>query len=223
MKKRKRLFKTANARKKNKEKNKDKDKNLSIYSYKCGHKNIKLTVQKVEVLKNSEALNSIFYYNCTFCSKDFDSQVQICPDCNQPLVKINLKKCPQCGAKNNPLKQTCWVCNVPFPKLELQPEKETRLLLTLNVDGAFYRNTDKSLGLGMKELFEDLISTGFNKEPLEAWAKVHEGDIEYKKDFFRQECKHLVQESKRKSFLYITIAILVIVISFLIIMVFWSG
>jgi hypothetical protein len=215
MKRKKHLLKIANARKK------DKNKNLSIYSYKCGHKNIKVTVQKVEILKNSEALNLIFYYNCTFCSKDFGSQIQICPDCNQPLVKINLKKCPQCGAKNNPLKQTCWVCNTPFPKLELQPEKEIQLLLTLNVDGTFYRNSDKLLGLGMKKLFEDLISTGFSKEPLEAWAKIHEGDIAYKKEFVREECKHLAQASKRRNLMYIIALILPIIICLMLAAVFW--
>ncbi|MDD5130853.1 MAG: hypothetical protein PHS66_07415, partial [Candidatus Omnitrophica bacterium] len=181
MKIKKHLLKLAKARKKNKEKNKNrkviKENNLKVYSYKCGQKNIKLTVQKVELPKNPEALNSIFYYNCTFCSKDFDFsagsrefssaninfeqasnptvnvvrdnlQVQNCPDCNRPLVKINLKKCPHCGAKNNPFKPSCWICNTPFPVLEIPTTKETQMLLTLNIDGNFYRNTDKTLGLG---------------------------------------------------------------------------
>ena len=105
MKRKKHLLKIAIARKKNKEKNKnkkDKNKNVSIYSYKCGQKNIRLTVERVEVVKKSELLDSAFYYSCVFCNKDFDSQIQTCPGCNRPLVKVNLKKCPQCGGKNNP-------------------------------------------------------------------------------------------------------------------------
>ncbi|MCX5694785.1 MAG: hypothetical protein NT014_06700 [Candidatus Omnitrophica bacterium] len=264
MKRKKHLLRLVNARKKNKEKNKNKkeskDNNLSVYSYKCGHKNVKLTVQKVELLKEPEALNSIFYYNCTFCSKDFDSSVdkqnlssvvgetqpssnikqeqvldlkiepgsasflaQTCPDCGHPLVKINLKKCLHCGAKNNPLKQSCWVCSTPFPIIEVPTEREARLVLTLNIDGNFYRNTDKTLGLGMKRLFEDLILSGFSKEPLEAWMKIHESDIDYNKETLRQECKTLAQESTRKSIIYAGIFILMIIIGLLIIRVFWSS
>lgn len=223
MKKRKHLFKIDNTRKKNIEKNKnrDKGKNLSIYSYKCGHKNIRLTVEKVEVLKKSDLLDSIFYYTCVFCNKDFDSNVQVCPECGRNLTKVNLKKCPQCGGKNNLLRQTCWVCNASFPKLEQQLEKETQLLLTLNVDGVFYRNTDKTLSLNMKKLFEDLISTGFNKEPLEAWVKIHEGEIEHKKESARGEYRHLARESKHRNLLYIIALILPIIICLMLVAVFW--
>ena len=226
MKRKKHLLKIAIARKKNKEKNKnkkDKNKNVSIYSYKCGQKNIRLTVERVEVVKKSELLDSAFYYSCVFCNKDFDSQIQTCPGCNRPLVKVNLKKCPQCGAKNNAFKQTCWVCNTPFPKLELETEKETQLLLTLNVGGTFYRNTDKILGLGVKKLFEDLISTNFAREPLEAWLKIHDAEVEHKKESLRLECRNLSQEYKRKSFFYIVIVILIIGISLLIAKGFWTG
>jgi hypothetical protein len=225
MKKRNRLFGIDNPKKTNriKNKNENKNKDLSVYSYKCGHKNIKLTVKKVEEFKSSEAFNSIFYYSCPFCNKDFDRQIQICPDCSQSLVKINLKKCPQCGSKNNPFKQTCWVCNASFPVLELKPEKENRWLLTLNVDGVYFRNNDIALNPRMKKLFEDLITVGFSKEPLEAWAKAYEDDVEFKKDLLKEKCKYLAQESKRRSFVYIAIAILVITISLLIIKVFWSN
>lgn len=212
MKKRKLHLKIINAREKNK--------NLSIYSYKCGHKNIRLTVERVEMFKKSDLLDSIFYYSCVFCKKDFDSNIQTCPECGRNLVKVNLKKCPQCAAKNNPLKQTCWVCNAPFSKIELESEKETQLLLTLNVDGTFYRNTDKILGLGMKKLFEDLISSGFNKEPLEAWAKIHEEEIEYKKESLRGECKYLMREFKHKNLMYIIEFILLIIICLMLVAVF---
>ena len=264
MKIKKHLLKLAKARKKQKEKNRNKkvskDNNLKVYNYKCGQKNIKLTVQKVELTKVPEILSSIFYYNCTFCSKDFDPSVKNkdllfaadenhaypevdsekvsnsspgivkvntripnCPDCNRPLVKINLKKCPQCGAKNNPLKPSCWICNAPFPALEISLEKESRLLLTLNIDGNFYRNTDKVLGLGMKKLFEDLIAAGFSKEPLESWAKIHESDIEYKKESIRRECKRLAKRSRYKIFVYTILAILMILIGVLIAWGFRSG
>jgi hypothetical protein len=225
MKKRNRLLRFADSKKKNKEKNKHefKNKNLSVYSYKCGHKNIKLTVQKIESFRAPAALDSIFYYNCIFCGKDFDQTIQTCPDCNQPLVKIRLKKCPQCGAKNSPLKQKCWVCNALFPVLNLDPEKETQLLLTLNVDGSTYRNTDQSLGLGMRKLFEDLIASGFSKEPLDAWLKIHEDDIAFKKDLLKEECKYLAQESRRKLVIYAGIFILAVIISLLFVKMFWSG
>jgi hypothetical protein len=225
MKRIKHFLKVANAKRKNKEKNKnaDKDKKLRTYSYKCGKKNIKLTVEKVEVLKESDLADSIFYYSCVFCNKNFDSQVQICPGCNRPLVKVNLKKCPQCGAKNNALKQACWVCGAPFPKLELEAEKEAQLLLTLNVDGIFYRNTDKTLGLGLKKLFADLISANFSKEPLETWVKIQEVEIENKKESFKQEFKYLLSASRKTSFINITIVILMIGIGLLIIKGFWSG
>lgn len=215
MNKRKRLLKIANAGKKNK------DQNLSIYSYKCGHKNIKLTVERAEILKKSDLLDSIFYYSCVFCNKDFDSGIQICPGCNRNLTKVNLKKCPQCGAKNNPLKHACWVCNAPFPELEQETEKETQLFLTLNIDGTLYRNTDKMLGLGMKKLFEDLISAGFSKEPLEAWAKIHQGEIEYKKESVREELRNLARESKRKNLMYIIALILPVIICLILLAVFW--
>jgi len=229
MKRRKRLLKIANTRRKNKEKykNENKDLKLSVYSYKCGNKDIRLTVQKKEVPKNSKTLNSVYYYNCTFCSKDFDTcgDIQIppfCPDCNQPLVKINLRKCPQCGAKNNPLKETCWICNAPFAKAELGIEKETQLLLTLNIDGVFYRNTDKPQGLGLKKLFEDLITTGFSKDPLESWIRAQENNLEDRKESLREECRFLAQESKRKSLTYIAAGMLIITILLLLARMFWS-
>ncbi len=75
----------------------------------------------------------------------------------------------------------------------------------------------------MKKLFEDLISTGFSKEPLEAWVKVQEGEMEYKKESLREECKYLAQESKRNNLLYFIVAILLIAISLLITKVFWSN
>jgi len=219
----KRLLKIAQARKKNKEKNqnKDKNKNVSIYSYKCGQKNIKLTVERVSVLKKSDRLDSIFYYSCIFCDKDFDSNIQTCPECSRDLVKVNLKKCQLCGAKNNPAKESCWVCNGPFPKLEEKVDKEAQLLLTLNINNNLYRNTDKILSLGMRKLFEDLISAGFSKEPLEAWVKIHEGEIEYKKESLREECKHLAGESKRSNLMYIITLILPIIICLMLVVVFW--
>ncbi|MDD5109362.1 MAG: hypothetical protein PHC29_07690 [Candidatus Omnitrophica bacterium] len=221
MKIRKRLLKIANARKKEKEKNKNKGKNLSIYNYKFGHKNIKLTVERLEVLKKSNSVDSIFYYSCVFCNKDFDPNVQICPDCGRDLTKINLKKCQHCGAKNNPSKGTCWVCNAPFPKLDEKVDKEVHLLLTLNINNNLYRNTDKILGLGMKKLFEDLITAGFSKEPLEAWVKIHEWEIEHIKESVMVECKNLAREYKRKNLLYIITFILPILICLMIAFVFW--
>jgi hypothetical protein len=200
-----------------------KERQIKTYTYRCGHKNIKLTVEKIEVLKSPENSAPGFYYNCIFCGKDFEPPIRTCPDCNQPLVRINIKKCPQCGAKNNSLKETCWVCAAPFPKLELQPEQETRLLLTLNIEGVYYRNTDQSLAPGVKKLFEDLISSNFNKKPLEAWVRAHEDNVEYKKETFREECKYLLRKSKYKSLVYLFMIVLVIFICFLIVKGFWSG
>jgi hypothetical protein len=206
MKRRKHLFKIEQNRRKNKARNiiGAKSKNVTVYSYKCGQKNIKLTVEKEEVLKPPpEDSSGVYYYACSFCSKDFDAQIQTCPDCHQPLVRVNLKKCPQCSAKNTPLRQSCWVCNAPFPQLQTPPsEKDTRLLLTLNVDGNIYRNTDRYLGLGLRKLFEDLIAAGFSREPLEAWAKLYEGQVESKKELIREECKTLVRESKQRALGY---------------------
>jgi len=225
MKRRRHLLKLAYAKKRIKEKRlaRNQEEKANVYSYKCGNRNIKLTVQKTEVIKPSELLSQVFYYQCVFCGKDFDTQTQACPDCQKPLTRVNLKKCPQCGAKNNPLKQNCWICNAAFPKLELATEKETQLFLTLNVDGVFYRNTDPSLSLSLKKLFEDLITAGFSKEPLEAWVKAQEGALEYKKESLREECKILAQESKQSNLVYIILAVLSIGIIFLLFKVFWSG
>ncbi len=221
MKKRKKIrLKFAKAKKKDVEKNKNK--NISNYNYKIGNKNIKLTVERVEVLKKSDLTDSIFYYSCAFCNKDFDPDVQTCPDCGRPLAKVNLKKCQLCGAKNNPAKQNCWVCNGAFPKLEERIEKESQILLTLNINNYFYRNTDKVLELGMRRLFEDLISTNFSKEPLEAWAKLHEGEVEFRKEFAREECRNLANESKHRSLIYIIAILMPVIICLMLFVVFWS-
>jgi len=215
-------FQIAKSKKKVVQKIKNKNNNISNYSYKIGNKSIKLTVERVEVVTKSDLTDSIFYYTCVFCKKDFDANLQVCPDCSQLLVKVNLKKCPLCGAKNNPAKQTCWVCNGPFPKVEEKVEIESQVLLTLNVNGNFYRNTDKVLGLGMRKLFDDLIAANFSKEPLEAWVKIHEGEVEFKKEFAREECKYLAKESKRRNIVYLIGIILPVIICLMLFFVFWS-
>jgi hypothetical protein len=200
----------------------NKKQDLSTYNYKCGQRNITLSVQKIQLLKDPQ-IDSVFYYACAFCVKDFDAQTTVCPDCGKPLTKINLKKCPGCGAKNKPPAKTCWVCSAPFPPFEVSVQKEERLLLALNIDGNIYRNTDPALGLGMKKLFEDLIAGGFSKEPLDTWIKFYEDNLSFKKDMFRQECKSLAQESRKKDVNYFVIFIIVVGIGILIFRVFWSN
>ncbi|MFA5199431.1 MAG: zinc ribbon domain-containing protein [Candidatus Omnitrophota bacterium] len=219
MKKRKKIrFKTGSAKNKVKILKPDKKRDVSNYSYKIGNKVYKLTVEKVDIEKRSDQTDSIFYYSCPFCSKDFDPSIDTCPGCGKPLTRVNLKKCQSCGAKNNPSKLNCWVCSAPFPKIEEIIEKESKVLLTLNISNHFYRNTDKILGLGMRKLFDDLIACNFSKEPLEAWAKLYQGEEEFRKESIREECKNLAKESKRQSLFYNLVMVLVPI--FIIVMVF---
>jgi len=224
MKKRKKIrFKIGIAKNKNKEKNEEKNKNIRIYSYKIGNKNIKLTVEKREVVKKSDLVDSVFYYNCEFCNKDFDPGIQTCTVCGRALTRINLKKCQLCGAKNNPAKQNCWVCNGPFPELEEKIEKGSEVVLTLDINNHFYRNTDKVLDLGMRKLFDDLVSTNFSREPLEAWVKLYENEVEFRKEFAKEECRNLAKESRRKSIVYMFFAILLpIFILAMLSLIFWA-
>ncbi|MDD5120153.1 MAG: zinc ribbon domain-containing protein [Candidatus Omnitrophica bacterium] len=225
MKKRKKVrFKFNFNKKKDKHRNQIKPakRDISNYSYKIGNRIYKLSVERVEVINKTDMTGSIYYYRCAFCNKDFGPDIQTCPGCGRELTKVNLKKCQLCGAKNSPNKQNCWVCNGPFPKLEEKIEKQSQVLLTLNVNNNFYRNTDRVLGLGMRKLFDDLIATNFNKEPLEAWAKLHEGEAEFKKEFAREECRNIVKESKKRSFLYWVAFILPVIILLMLVAVFWS-
>lgn len=205
-------------------KNKEQPQNTNsvIYNYKFGHKNIRLTVEKIEVLKKSTITDAIFYYHCLFCNQDFDSSAGICPVCNRPLAKVSLKKCEHCGAKNSLEKQNCWICNNAFAKLAEKTDQETQWLLTLNIDGNLYRNTDKILRAGTKKLFEDLVASGFSKEPLETWVKVHDQEIEHLNESIREEFKHLTRETKLKNLAYmVALVILPVIICLMLAVVFW--
>jgi len=202
---------------------KNKNQNIKVYTYKCGHNNIRLTVEKVELDKKSGILDSIFFYRCEFCNKDYeDANIQACPQCNRPLTKINLKKCPACGVKNNPAKETCWVCGAPFPKLPERLDKEIQLLLTLKVNENYYRNTDKLLGLGMRKLFDDLVASNFRKETMDAWIKKYETESEFTKQSVKEECKYISRESRNKSLLNVVSFILIIIVILMIAYVFWA-
>lgn len=197
------------------------EKKLSVYHYKIGRNNIKLTVEKIQVLNKSDLVDAIFYYSCSFCKKDFAADVTVCPDCQHELVRVNLKKCPKCGAKNNPALAACWVCSQAFPKVEQKLETQEELLLTLAINNHIYRKTDQGLSSGIKKLFVDLIAANFSQEPLEAWIKIYEQGIENKKEILTEEYRYLVEGHKKRSLLHIVEIIVAIAICLLIIVVFW--
>lgn len=195
---------------------------ITTYNYKIGNRTIKLTVEKIEEEKRSGLTDSIFYQTCVFCNKDFGPQDQNCPECGQPLARVNLKKCEFCGAKNKPARRNCWVCNGNFPGMEESVEKITRTILTLNINNHLFRNTDKILGLGMRKLFDDLIASNFSKEPLEAWLKFYEEEEEFKREMAREQCRRLKDEYRQKSIMYTLFSLLIVVIFLTLLAVFWT-
>ncbi|TRZ95583.1 hypothetical protein D4R78_02870 [bacterium] len=219
MKDRRYFFKKKNTKKKAQDQNKH---NPSVYHYKLGNRKIKLTVQKQEEYKKANLTSVVFYYSCVFCKKDFDQEAQACPDCGRPLAKINLRKCQQCGAKNLPARESCWVCNGAFPKLEVDTTKEIQTVLVLEADGRVYKSTDESLSQDIKKLFSDLVSSKFSKEALETWAKRRGLKDEYKKESIKEELGYLKQQHQQQDIIYILIVIGVIVAIILLIRVFWS-
>jgi hypothetical protein len=196
--------------------------NPSVYHYKLGNRKIKLTVQKQEECKEVSLTSAVFYYSCVFCKKDFDQETQVCPDCTRPLAKINLRKCQQCGAKNPPAKESCWVCNAAFPKLEVATTKEMKTVLVLEADGMVYKSTDESLSPDLKKLFSDLLSSKFSKQALEAWAKRTGLKDAYKKESIKEELGYLKQQHQQQDIVFLLIVIGAIVAIILLIRVFWS-
>jgi len=219
MKDRRYFFKKKNTKKKTQEQNKN---NPSVYHYKLGNRKIKLTVQKQEEYKKVNLTSAVFYYSCVFCKKDFDQEAQVCPSCGKPLAKVNLRKCQQCGAKNSPVRESCWVCNCAFPKLEVDTTKEIVTVLILEADGRVYKSTDESLSPDIKKLFSDLVSSKFSKEAMEDWAKRSGLKDEYKKESIKEELGYLKRQHQQQDTIYILVVIGVILGIAFLIYVFWS-
>jgi len=77
------------------------------------------------------------------------------------------------------------------------------------------------MGLGVKQLFEELIATNYSKTPLERWIKNQEDNLEYKKEAFKEKCRYSAQEFRRNNFIYLVMIILLAAIILLVIQVFW--
>ena len=199
-------------------------KNSSVYTYKFGNKTVKLTVQKVEVPAKQDPSKSVFYYSCLSCKNDFDGDMQVCPGCGKPVTRINLRKCPQCGAKNNPARARCLMCNASFPKLEVAATGGIETVMRLDAGGMIYKSTDQSLTPRMKKLFEDLASSGFSKASLEPWVNSHEAHHPhdpYIRESMGDEYDHMVQEYKYEKYIFACIAILTLIGTLLFIRVYW--
>jgi hypothetical protein len=175
-----------------------KNKEADTYCYSFGNKTAKLRIGKVNILKESDIKEAVFYYRCFDCNKDFDSDLQACPECAKPLAKINLKKCPKCSAKNDPARGACWVCNVPLPMPQIKPDREITDVLVLEMNGKVYRSTDKFLSDDIKRLFAGLAANGFDKKAFESWVKGKELRSETTISLVKDEVVYLKHKRKNR-------------------------
>lgn len=96
-----------------------------------------------------------------------------------PKVDVSqLRICAKCGGGNDHTKKVCWVCSEPLPPPAVLEEREVLWQLKLEVDGKTYRNSDESLSPSMKQLFADLIASGFSQAAFAAWVKREQARME---------------------------------------------
>ncbi|MDD5096985.1 MAG: hypothetical protein PHU59_00635 [Candidatus Omnitrophica bacterium] len=196
--------------------------NSSTYLYKFGKNDFKLTVLKEEVPRLIDLPGTVFHSHCESCLKDFDAEVTNCSFCQKPLVKINLRRCQKCGAKNDLLKQSCWVCNTTFPSSGIITRNEIQTVLILEMNGEIYKSTNQLLSPSIKKLFEDLISSNFSKEAFQSWINRSGFEIEYRKEVNRSSAWHSHWEFTWQNMVHLAlVVVLPLVIILLLISAFW--